>query len=144
MKNPYINSVTSLSFNVLVCKNNSSSVSFTVEYPSEQNNIVHHQTSRNSPYRLKFTVFDASVSVDSGSFVDRNKGICVSTNESTELFLIVYLWLNPVAIASYLSLPYQEILADQYEYYTCLYLTKKYLLISMNIIPVSTLPRNTC
>ena len=117
MKNPYINSVPSLSFNVLVCTNNSSSVSFTVEYPSEQNNTVHHQTSRNSPYRLKFTVFDASVSVDSGSFVDRNKGICVSTNESTELFLIVYLWLNPVTIASYLSLPYQEILADQYEYY---------------------------
>ena len=117
MKNPYINSVPSLSFNVLVCTNNSSSVSFTVEYPSEQNNTVHHQTSRNSPYRLKFTVFDASVSVDSGSFVDRNKGICISTNESTELFLIVYLWLNPVAIASYLSLPYQEILADQYEYY---------------------------
>ena len=117
MKNPYINSVPSLSFNVLVCTNNSSSVSFTVEYPSEQNNIVHHQTSRNSPYRLKFTVFDASVSVDSGSFVDRNKGICVSTDESTELFLIVYLWLNPVAIASYLSLPYQEILTEQYEYY---------------------------
>ena len=117
MKNPYINSVPSLSFNVLVGTNNSSSVSFTVEYPSEQNNTVHHQTSRNSPYRLKFTVFDASVSVDSGSFVDRNKGICVSTNESTELFLIVYLWLNPVAIASYLSLPYQEILADQYQYY---------------------------
>ena len=114
---PMINSVPSLSFNVLVCTNNSSSVGFTVEYPSGQSNIVHHQTSKNSPYRLKFTVFDASVSVDSSSFVDRNKGICVSTNESAELFLIVYLWLNPVAIASYLSLPYQEILADQYEYY---------------------------
>ena len=117
MKNPYINSVPSLSFNVLVCTNNSSSVSLTVEYPSEPNNIVHHHTSKNSPYRLKFTVYDASVSVDSGSFVDRNKGICVSTDESTELFLIVYLWLNPVAIAFYLALPYQKILTDQYEYY---------------------------
>ena len=93
-----------------------SSVSFTVEYPSDDRPVtIHHQTSRNSPYKLQ-RFSEERTSVESEKFVDRNKGICVSTDEGNELFLNVYL-TSDFTTASYLALPYQEILADQYEYY---------------------------
>ena len=103
------------SFNALIGTNSFSVVNFIVQHSETE--IVHHQTSRDSPYRLQFD--SGGVSVDSNSFANRNKGICVLTNESTELFVIVYVHLSTETVsASYLALPFQEVLIDlYYEYY---------------------------
>ena len=59
-----------------------------------------------------------AVTAETSEYDDRNKGICItSTNGTDVLFVLAYITLSDRASASYLALPYQEILTNEYEYY---------------------------
>ena len=105
----------------IVGTNSSSLLKFTIEYTNGQHNIlVHHQTVRGSPY-VAYIGEIANIA-ESDSYADRNKGICITSVDEKKLYLVSYLSLysysSSSSSSSYLALPYQELLADQYEYYT--------------------------
>ena len=100
----------------VVGTNSSSVVNFTIEYTNGQGNAVtvHRQTVRGNPYKLDETFH---VAVESDSYTDRNKGVCI-TSVDEQLYIVSYFRSSSSSSSSYLALPYQELLADQYEYYT--------------------------
>ena len=100
----------------LVGTNSSSVVNFTTEYTNEQGNAVtvHRQTVRDNPYKLE--TFHVAA-VESDSYTERNKGVCIISVDE-QLYVVSYIKLDTTSSSSYLALPYQELLADQYEYCT--------------------------
>ncbi len=108
---------------ILVATNSSIPVNFSIEYSRFQGETMithtsYHQTVADIPYSVALG-FDSVFNVQSDSYSDRNKGLCFSTTKQNEMiYLIPYLYHNGIASASYLALPYQEMLTDTgYQYY---------------------------
>ena len=99
-------------FKFLVETDSLSQVLFNTEYSGGETT---HTTSKNNPYTLRFTEY-SNVATQTSNYADRQKGVCVTTNSNETIFVAVYLDLNG-ATSSYLALPYQEILTDEYEYF---------------------------
>ena len=106
---------------MLVGTHSSTPVNFSMEYSSEDyitktvvTHTAYHQTVANQSYNVDF----GSITVQSDSYSDRNKGLCFSTtNMNKTIYMIPYLYSGG-ASASYLALPYQEMLTDTgYQYY---------------------------
>ncbi len=107
--------------NILVATDSSIPVDFSIEYSSEDSitkavvtHTSYHQTVANQSYNVDCR----SINVQSDSYSDRNKGLCFSTTNKNEMiYMIPYLYSGG-ASASYLALPYQEMLTDTgYQYY---------------------------
>ena len=90
-----------------------SQVSFSIEYPLGN---ISRNTTKHNRYKLPFTDNIPFVETKTSLYADRQKGICITTNSNETLFVAVYLDLDGTT-SSYLALPYQEILTNEYEYY---------------------------
>ncbi len=74
-----------------------------------------HQTVKDSPYIAVLDTLNANVA--DSSYAYRNHGVCIEST-SAPLFITAYTRLTGTdATASFLALPYQEIVGEQYEYY---------------------------
>ena len=103
----------SIDFIAIIETDSLSQVSFNIEYPLGN---ISHNTTKHNQYRLAFTYDISFVETKTSLYADRQKGICITTNSNETLFVAVYLDLDG-ATSSYLALPYQEILTNEYEYY---------------------------
>ena len=93
------------------------SIVFHLEYPLSS---VIRTTTKNDPYEVNLFGEDVvnAVTAETSGYDDRNKGICIiSTNGTDALFVLAYITLSDRTSASYLALPYQEMLTNEYEYY---------------------------
>ena len=102
---------------ILIGTQSNLSIVFHLEYPLGS---VIRTTTKNAPYQVNLFGEDVvnAVTAETSEYDDRNKGICItSTNGTDVLFVLAYITLSDRASASYLALPYQEILTNEYEYY---------------------------
>ena len=114
---------------ILIGTGSSTPVNFSFEYTKEiigKTTITpytsYHQIVADKPYSVALDLGghdDSTVIVQSDSYSDRNKGLCFSTTNKNEMiYMIPYLYSGGIASASYLALPYQEMLTDTgYQYY---------------------------
>ena len=109
---------------VLVGTASSTPVNFSIEYTKEiigktvTTHTSYHQTVADEPYIIPLGLLHNDVQSD--SYSDRNKGLCFSTIKQNEtIYMIPYnMYTSGGATASYLALPYQEMLTDTgYQYY---------------------------
>ena len=119
MKEPGYNQLEPLFFPTIIIGTNSLSVvNFTVDYPNGPNEVTTtSQTVSDSPYVFPAGAIGPNIFTVDDSYINRNKGICISSVDK-DLYVIYYLTTSSTATGSYLALPYQELLTDQYEYYT--------------------------
>ena len=105
-------------FTIIIGTESTSPVSFSITFPYPKND-VHRKTVRNDPYIIHFRSHDVRspnhYSVQTSDYIYREKGIYISTNGSEPLFIIYYFYSGD-ATSSYLALPYQELLTDEYNY----------------------------
>ena len=115
MRDPLFNDeCLSCMFTIIIGTESTSPVSFIIEY---QEYSGYHETLRNKPFAQifrKYSVSD-SYSVQTSDYNYREKGICISTNGSEPLFIIYYFYSGDTT-SSYLALPYQQLLTDEYNY----------------------------
>ncbi len=104
---------------IIIGTNSLSVVNFTIDYPNGPNEVTTTlQTVSDSPYVFPAGAIGPNIFTVDDSFINRNKGICISSDDEG-LYVIYYLRRDDsTATGSYLALPYQELLTDQYEYYT--------------------------
>ena len=97
---------------LVVSSSSHSDVDFTLEYG--QSSIFNRQTNKMKPYKGQISSIYSDVK--DSSYQYRNLGVCITSESliSVSTFLLYF----GRATSSYLALPYQEILADYYEYYT--------------------------
>ena len=98
-------------FRAIVETDSLSAVPFDIEYPGGKSS---HITTKQNRYKF---LFPDTFQTKTGSYIDRQNGICITTEGNETLFLAVYLVIGNKATASFLALPYQEILTDEYEYF---------------------------
>ena len=117
MRDPLFNvdCFVSCMFTIIIGTESTSPVAFTIEY---QEYTEYHKTVRNKPFAQVFLKYSASdsYSVQTSDYINREKGICISSNGSEPLFIIYYFYFGGVT-SSYLALPYQELLTDEYNYF---------------------------
>ena len=113
---------------ILVGTASSIPVNFSIEYTKEiigktdvTTHASYHQTVADEPYIIPLDLLP-NIDVQSDSYTDRNKGLCFSTKKTNETIYMIpyYLYTRGIALAtaSYLALPYQEMLTDTgYQYY---------------------------
>ena len=102
---------------ILIGTQSNLSIVFNFEYLLDS---VVRTTTSNAPYKVYLYGDDAinAVTVEDSEYDERNKGVCItSTNGTDVLFVLAYITLGSQSSASYLALPYQEILTNEYEYY---------------------------
>ena len=98
-------------FFIIISSSSDTSVDITIELDTS---VFIRQTDTSRPYRLY--LFNANADVRDSSYEYRNLGICVTSNSLVSVSAFLSVFDKPSS--SLLALPYQEILDDQYEYYT--------------------------